>query len=352
VKANGYGHGSVMVARAALAAGAHQLAVATVDEGIYLRAAGIREPILVMGPIGDAECFAAVNSDLELTVTTVEEVNTVSAVTRVGPNARVHLKIDTGMRRYGCDPEQAVALAREIASNPRLTVAGTFTHLACADDPDSAVSEHQASQFNRVIEALRAVNLSTGLLHMANSAATLGSARYHYDAVRVGIALYGLQPDPTKGLPAGLAPALELRSKVSRVSTLSKGSGVSYGWTYRAMGEERIGLIPIGYGDGYPRALSSRGVMSILGYRVPVRGRVCMDQTVVGLPSETNISVGDDVVIVGDGNTAPSFDEIAVGLGTLSYELVTSIAKRVPRDYLRKGTIVAVEDLSGLHEFD
>jgi alanine racemase len=350
VKANGYGHGAVMTARTALAAGACRLAVATVDEGRHLRAAGITAPILIMGPISESECPSAVAANLELTVGSTQEVRAIAAAARAGSGAAIHIKIDTGMHRYGCEPEHVLAVASEISRYPELTVHGTYTHLACADTLDARLTDLQIGAFEKVVAELGDANLPTGLLHVGNSAATLNSSHHFYDAVRVGIALYGLRPNPEWMLPAELLPALKLRSTVARVSTLPAGAGVSYGWSYRAAASEQIGLIPIGYADGYPRALSSVGVMDIGGHPSPVLGRICMDQTVVGLASAANVSVGDEVLIAGGQGTAPGFDDMALALGTIAYELVTRLAARVPRHYVRGGKTVAVEDLSGLHE--
>lgn len=353
VKANGYGHGAVMVARGAVDAGATNLAVATVGEGVRLRAAGLSEPILVLSPIDPSEVERAVHHRLSLTVAdpdVVDAVETTRARLRRAAPVSLHVKVDTGMRRNGAPPEEAVSLAERVAGSPRLRLDGFFTHFASADESDERFTLDQAAVFDRCVGRLTARGIPVPRLHAANSAAALRSRRYDYDLVRVGIALYGLPPSPAVPLLPSMRPVLTLRSRVARVIDLVSGDTVSYGRTYRAAENETAALVPIGYADGYPRALSGRGYMGLGGVRAPVRGRVCMDQTVIGVVPGGRVAVGDEVAVVGDGrDAAPTLTEIARLAGTINYEIATGIAARVPRLYVRAGTVVAVEDDTGPH---
>lgn len=353
VKANGYGHGAVMIARTALDAGATDLAVATVDEGLQLRNSGIRAPILVLGPIDDSEFRSALAGELALVVAdrdTVRALAFTAASVSTAP-VSVHLKIDTGMRRYGAPTAEAVEIASLIASLPSLRLAGTMTHFASADEIDESATLDQLAVFDGAVAAIRSAGVNPGRLHVANSAATLRSRRYDRDMVRVGIALYGLPPSSDVALWPGMRPALTVHSRVRRTILLRPGDRVSYGGTYQANRDETAALIPIGYADGYHRLLSNRAWMAVGHETAQVRGRVCMDQTIVGWSSATTVEARQPVVVVGDGsNAAPTLSQLAEMAGTISYELATAIAPRVPRIYLRQGRVVAVEDLAGLHE--
>ena len=351
VKANAYGHGAVMTARAALRAGADHLAVATVDEGLALRHAQINAPVLVLGPIDPSEAARAVRGGLTVAVGDAETVHALAAAAPASPSglASVHLKVDTGMRRFGATPTDAVGLARFIASLPALRLAGTFTHFARADETDETPTLQQASLFDETVNAIRRTGVDPGLIHVANSAAALRSRRYDYDLVRIGIALYGLPPSAEVGLWPGMRPALSLRSRIRRIIHLEPGDCVSYGGTYRAAQAETAALVPIGYADGYHRVLSNRAWMGVAGQPAPVRGRVCMDQTVIGLPPGIDTALGAEVIVVGDrAQGAPTLPELAELAGTICYELATALPARVPRLYRQGGTIVAIEDSEGI----
>jgi alanine racemase len=350
VKANGYGHGAAQVARTVLAAGATDLAVGTVEEGAQLRREGIPAPILVLSPVGPAEIALALRLRLTLAVASEEAVQLVASEARAGffeAPASVHLKIDTGMRRYGCLPEQAPSLVRRISADDHMHLDGIFTHFACADEADERTTADQAERFDAALGTIgREIDLRSVVRHAANSAATLRSRRYDYDMVRLGIALYGADPSPDVPLAPGMRPVMTLLSSIMRVIELSPGDRVSYGGEYAAQRSELAALIPIGYADGYRRGLSNRGWMGLNGARAPVRGRVCMDQTVVGLPELSRASVGDDVVVVGDPNAgAPSWTELADLAETIAYELLTGISLRVPRLYVEGGQVMATSSL-------
>ncbi|MDQ3693273.1 MAG: alanine racemase [Chloroflexota bacterium] len=340
VKANAYGHGARMVAETAIEAGASWLGVATVGEGRQLRAGGIAAPVLVLSPISPAEAELALQVRLDLTIATPELLAAITDASRYATGTvGVHIKVDTGMNRYGADPELAAALARQVAATPGLRLAGLMTHFASADDPDERFSEQQAELFRRCLTTLEREGIAPERRHLANSAATLRGAAHHADLVRIGIAMYGLRPSATIPLPAGVRPVMTVRSTVGRVHALSPGSIVGYGGAYRTRSAEQAVLVPIGYADGYRRGLSNLGWMMVAGQRAEVAGRVSMDQTVVRLPIASPVSVGDDVVVFGGapGSRAPSADELADLLETISYEVVSGISPRVPRRYMRGG---------------
>ena len=354
VKANGYGHGAVPVAETVLAAGASSLAVATVDEAAELRTAGIAAPVLVLGPVGTAERQRAVGLDLSLVVGDICFAAGLAADVRMHQRKEplpVHLKIDTGMRRFGVMPEAVVATAQAILSHRELRLAGIMTHLAAADAPDPASAAEQVAVFDRSVANLREAGIEVPTQHVANSAATLRFPAYHKDLVRPGIAVYGLQPDPAVPLLPGMRPVMTVRGRATRIIPLAPGDAVGYGRTWRAEAPGRGALVPIGYADGYQRALSSKGWMAVDGARAEVIGRVCMDQTMIRLPDDATVEAGAPVIVVGDGTPettpAPTFDELAALAGTIGYELVTSVARRLPRLYVRGGEVVGIADLEG-----
>lgn len=356
VKANAYGHGAVPIARAVLASGADSVAVATVDEAVQLRTGGIAGPLMVLGPIGRQERAWAIGHDLTIVVADAGFARGLADDARMQLRKEeepvpVHLKIDTGMRRFGAPPERAVQIARVIAERKELRLDGVMTHFAAADDPDPASARQQMAVFDACIEALTAAELPIPLQHVANSAATLRFPEYHRGQVRAGISLYGLRPDPGMVLPEPMQPVLSVFGRIARVFALEPGDTVSYGRTYVATRPERAGLVPIGYADGYPRGLSSQAWMTLGAARTPVLGRVCMDQTVVRLPDETSAEPGAVVRIVGDGHDqTPTLDDLAAMTGTISYELATGLAQRLPKLYVSKGAVVAVSDLHGYRD--
>jgi alanine racemase len=270
------------------------------------------------------------------------------AAADVGTPQALHVKVDTGLRRYGAKPELAVALARRAAASAHLRLEGLATHFATAEDADDVFAIEQRAALLRAVDALAAEGIEPGCVHMANSGALLRGPEFHADAVRGGIAIYGIAPSPDRPLPPGMKPVLTLRSRVQRVFDLEPGDTVGYGRTFRAARPLRAALVPIGYGDGYRRQLSNRAWMIIGGERAPVLGRVSMDQTVVGIPDGVDVQVGTEVVVAGGDPAfgAPSMDELGAMVGTNSYEMLTGIASRVPRCYRRQGRIVEIADLA------
>ncbi|MBA3274825.1 MAG: alanine racemase [Chloroflexia bacterium] len=357
VKGNGYGHGAVPIARAAVNAGAASLGVATVDEGAQLRRAGIETPILVFGAVGRHERPQAIGHRLGLVVTNEDFAKALAAdaaSSLAKEPVSVHVKIDTGMRRFGATSANVPSLVRTITSLEKLRLDGVMTHLACADAEDPALVTDQVAVFDRCLAELERAGLDVPAQHVANSAATLRFPEYHRNMVRVGIAMYGLVPDVAIPLPAAMKPVITIHGRVARVFDLSPEDLVGYGGTYRSNGNERAALVPIGYADGYRRGLSSRGWMSIQGQRAEVIGRVSMDQTVVRVPDGLVIRAGESVVIAGDGTpatgVAPTLDDLAPLAGTIGYEMATGLAPRLPRLYVRGGEVVAIADLHGHRE--
>lgn len=343
VKANAYGHGAVMVADAAIAAGATTLAVATVDEGVQLREAGLQAPILVMGPAADAEYASAFRNGLIVSLAEIDQIEPATlAAVKLGTVGEVHLKIETGMNRYGAPAGQVLRVARRLDTTRQLRLGGVFTHFADADGPDLGFTAEQEARFSAILDAMIRDGIDPALTHVANSAGAIRLPSVRQVAVRLGIGLYGLAPAPDIELPHGVRPALRLRSRVAMVRQLRPGDTVSYGRTYQATGNETVALIPVGYGDGLRRAASATGWMDLAGEQAPIRGRVCMDQTVVAAPS--GIRRGDPVTVIGDGSdAAQTADDLARMAGTINYEIATGIAGRVPRWYLRNGRPVALE---------
>ncbi len=331
VKADGYGHGDVAVARAVLEAGATWLGVALAEEGVGLREAGIDAPILVLSELPRGAEEEALASDLTPTVYSEEGLEAMAqAAGAVGRKAEVHVKIDTGMHRVGLWPPESAPGFCRMVQDAGLEVGGLWTHFACADS-DEVTTRDQLSRFLASVEALRSEGLPTGLLHAANSAATILYPESHLDLVRPGIALYGLAAGP--GLDAGLLPAMTLRSEVTLVKRLPAGERLSYGHRYTLERDAWIATVPVGYGDGYPRGLSGAAQVLIRGRRHHVAGTISMDQLLVDCGDE-EVAPGDDVILIGaQGKERITADELAGSIGTIGYEIVTSVSERVPREY-------------------
>ena len=334
VKADGYGHGAVPVARAALAAGADHLAVALVEEGLELRAAGLDAPVLVLSePPPDAMADAAA-AGLTPTLYTPDGVDAAAAV---GADAgwEVQLKVDTGMHRVGARPADAVALARRLL-DAGLRLGGVFTHLAVADEPERPETALQLDRYRGVLADLEAAGIDPGLRHAANSAGLLLHPDTHFDLVRVGIAAYGVAPAPDLDLAVPLRPAMSVRAEVSMVKVVEAGEGVSYGLRHRFDHDTVVATVPVSYADGVARALgTSGGEVLIGGVRRPVRGIVTMDQFVVEVTGGPPVSVGDEVVLVGrQGDDEVTAEEWAGLLGTIAYEVVCGFGPRLPRRHV------------------
>ncbi|GAA3475842.1 alanine racemase [Streptomyces yanii] len=339
VKADGYGHGMVPCARAALAGGATWIGVARMHEALALRASGISSRILawLLSP-GDDWASAMVEG-IELSAGATWAVEAAAQAAQVaGRPGLLHLKIDTGLGRGGTSSAQWPALveaASRAEASGHVRVVGIWSHLAHADSPDHPGCDRQVENFRNAVQLARKAGLSPEVLHLANSAATLTLPQTHFDLVRPGLALFGLSPVPELAGPAalGLRPAMTLTARLVSVKRVPAGHGVSYGHRYRTSCETTLGLVPLGYADGVPRHASGTGQVLAAGRWRTVAGTVCMDQFVVDLDADT-AAVGDEVVLFGPGDRGePSAEDWARAAGTLSYEIVTRIGGRVPRTY-------------------
>ncbi len=345
VKANGYGHGAIEVARATVEAGAAWLGVATVWEGVELKGQrrSVGAPILVLSePTNKVAAEAVVARGLTPVVYTLPGIEMLAkAVIHDGGDAPlpVHLKVDTGMHRVGCSPDDVVALAETIRGRDELVLEGLCTHFAVADEPENPYTRAQIDRFEAVLATLEARDLRPRLVHAANSAGLLAFPEARYDLARVGIALYGVPPAPVLADRLPLRPALTIKARVAHVKWLDAGEGVSYGLRYRLPRRARIATVPVGYADGVPRNLGlTGGEVLIGGRRHPIAGTVTMDQLLVDV-GDAEVDVGDEVVLIGrqragDGTEVEvTANEWAERLGTIGYEVVCGIGSRVPRRY-------------------
>lgn len=341
VKADGYGHGAVPVAKAALDAGATWLGVALVEEGAALRSEGIDAPILVLSEPPLPAAAVVVSERLTPVVYTPAGIEALAkANVHADEPLPVHLKVDTGMHRVGCAPDAALDLVDAIAARDELALEGICTHFANADDLDRAHTEGQIARFNELLAELDTRGMRPQLVHAANSAGLLNHPDARYDLVRCGIALYGVAPAPELADRVALRPVLSLRAQVSHVRDLDAGDRVSYGLRYALPQAGRVATVPVGYADGVPRNLGlAGGEVLIRGTRYPIAGTVTMDQLMVDvtrMPSgDAPVEAGDDVVLLGrDGDEEITAQEWAEHLGTIGYEIVTGIGPRVPRRYV------------------
>jgi alanine racemase len=333
LKADAYGHGAVKVARTALNNGASRCGVASVNEGIGLRKAGIHAPILVLGYTPAWLAKEALLHDISLTVYDADVARLYSrAAEDLRRRATVHIKVDTGMGRLGLLPEQVVAFVEKICPLRGLDVEGIFTHFSVADEENLDYTVWQLGRFREVLTDLERIGVTFRAIHCANSAAALRLPDSHFDMVRIGLAMYGLEPSPHVSLPQGSRPALTWKTSVAQVKTLSPGSYVSYGNTYQTTDDETIAVIPVGYADGFRRAPTRWQAVLVRGQRALIVGRVCMDQTMISVDHIPDVRVGDEVVLIGrQGGEEITADQVARWLGTINYEVVSEILARVPR---------------------
>jgi alanine racemase len=336
VKADAYGHGAVRLAQVAAANGAEQLAVATLDEAVTLREAGLKLPILVLGTSipGDG-VEEAVERGIAQALCTVELAEALSrAAARRGKAALAHLKVDTGMSRIGVRPHEAVPFMERVGRLPGLRLEGIFSHFAAADEPDNVYTELQFRRFQDTLAALAKAGYTFPHRHIANSAAILDHPEMHLDMVRPGCILFGSWPSEKTQRKISLKPTLALKTRIVFLKRVSAGTPVSYGLTYKAPAERLLATLPVGYADGYRRGLSNKASVLVRGVRAPIVGRVCMDQCVVDVTAVPGVALGDEVVLIGrQGEEEITAQELADLLGTLDLELFCGIAPRVPRVY-------------------
>jgi alanine racemase len=343
VKANAYGHGAGPVSHALAAAGADMFAVAAADEAVELREAGIRHPILLLGPLVAGDIEVLLDFDVIASVTDEAFAGELArqALAR-GTQAPVHMKVNTGMHRLGFDWETAAQAFLRLHRTDGLRATGIFTHFACADADDLSFSHEQKRRFRSVLGQLCRAGLEGPILaHAANSCGVLRLPDARFDAVRPGLILYGLRPLPDMSPEVDLRPVMALRTRIGHRRHVRRGEGIGYGHAFTAWRDSTIGILPLGYADGYPRALSNVGEVLVRGVRVPVVGRVCMDQTLVDLTDVPGVQVGDEVVLYGQqGTERVTVDDMAARIGAISYELSCAVGRRVRREFVLNGVVV------------
>jgi len=335
VKADGYGHGAVQSARAALAGGADRLGVATVGEGLELRKAGIFAPVLLLSEPPKDAIPRLLQQDLTPTVTTREfAVELGKQASAEGRLAAYHLKVDTGMNRIGVRAEEAAQFALGLSDFPGLQLEGTFTHFATADVPGDWEVERQFERFHLALEELRTEGVNPGIVHAANSPATILYPETHLDMVRCGLSIYGFYPAAAARDRVELTPARSVKARATLVKRVGIGESVSYGFTWTAAAPTVVATLPLGYADGIHRIASNKISVLVGGKRCPQIGRVCMDQMMVEIPRGVSASYGDEVVIVGrQGDERITVEELAEASGTINYELTCSLGMRLERVY-------------------
>jgi alanine racemase len=337
VKADAYGHGAVQAAKVLDGAGADMFAVASLEEAMQIREAGIDSDILILGYTQPEWAATVVEGGF---IQTVYHLGLAKALQkeadRLGKTVRVHVKIDTGMSRIGLMPEKAVYFVKEIAGIKELVLDGIYTHFSCADDPANDFSKEQLERFEEFLAQLDKHGIARPRIHIGNSATIIRYPEAHFDMVRPGILLYGLYPSPemAKQFPHDFRPVMSIKTSIVEIKTVPAGARISYGGTFVTQRPTRIATMPAGYADGFSRNLSNRGHVLVQGQRAPIVGNVCMDFLMADVTDVPDVSVNDEVVLVGKlGAERITFDEIAAHMGTINYEAVSLIGKRVPRVY-------------------
>ncbi len=346
IKADGYGHGATKIAQTLLENGADRFAVAVLDEGIELREAGFEVPILILGFTDKERAEEIVSYDLEQAVYSWELAEAISKeAVKQNKTAKIHIKVDTGMGRIGLRPDKdSVQLIKKISKLPNIAIEGIFTHFAVADTLDKTYTEGQYERFTWICGELERENVKINVKHCGNSAAIIDLPNMHLNMVRAGIILYGLKPSDEVMLDKiELKQVMSLKVRITHVKEIEAGQSVSYGRRFIAEKKSKIASLPVGYADGYTRMLSGKAEALVKGRRVPVVGRICMDQCMIDVTGIEDVKVGDEVVLFGkQGEGFIHIDELAEKLDTINYEIVCMISRRVPRVYVRNGKIVDV----------
>ena len=344
VKADAYGHGAVKVAQTMLSSGADALAVACTDEAVQLRMAGIKVPILILSTACPQDAEALVDYDIASAVFDIDSAANLSEIAlKKGKKAKVHIKLDTGMCRIGIDTdsEDCIDKIKHIFKLPGIETEGIFSHLSCADTDKEEFTRKQIERFIHTLEKLESEGIHIPVKHIANSAAIFRYPEAHFDMVRAGIVCYGCYPSEIIG-DRGLVPAMSFKARVSRVESLKPGDCVSYGATYEVKKPIVAATLSVGYADGYSRIFSGKTKVIIRGKRLQIIGRICMDQCMTDASDVNNISVGDVATLFGrDGEEFISADELADIFGTINYEILCMVGKRVPRVYLKNGEYIS-----------
>ncbi len=347
IKADAYGHGAVAVARA-LTDLADYYAVAHLSEAAELRRYGVKKPILILGYCAPEEFEELILQDVTINIFRLEDAGKLSdTAQRLGKTAKLHIKLDTGMNRIGfpCN-RRTIEDIKAIKTLPALDVEGIFTHFAKSDERNKDAFEQQLNQFRYMLGSLEAEGVTFAIRHAANSAAIMEAGDLEFNMVRSGISTYGLYPsDEVEKDAVSLIPAMSLTTKVTHVKTVPAGTGIGYGWTYTTERETRVATVPVGYADGYKRALSNQGRVLIHGAFAPIIGRVCMDQFMVDVTEIPEVRVGDTVTLFGkDGDAQITVEELADMSASFNYEFVCGITRRIPRIYTLGGACVGMLD--------
>lgn len=344
VKANAYGHGAVEIAKEALGAGADALAVAFLDEALQLRNHGIEAPVLVMGYTDPDGYKEAIEKKVTLTLFDATSISDLTRVAKeIGEKPKIHVKVDTGMGRLGyTELADMLELVRAVDRESLIELDGIFTHYSSADEIDKTYTEQQFRKFQSLIDQAGQEGIRPPWVHAGNSATAIELPDFTFDAIRLGIAMYGLPPSKeVNGENLPLKPVLSLKSQIVFLKEVPPNTGISYGAAYRTTKREKIATVPIGYADGYTRLLTGQGEALVRGKRVPIVGRICMDQLMLEVTDLPDVRVGDEVVLIGSqGDEEITANELAAKLGTINYEITCKISARVPRVYLKNNQIV------------
>lgn len=352
IKTDAYGHGAVRSAKALDEIGVYAFGVATPGEALELRRAEIKNHILILGYVFEEYFDRMIENDIDLALFDLNTAKLLNShAEKLGKKARVHIKADTGMGRIGFQPcDESAEIIKEIASLNNIEIDGMFTHFACADSKDKASVNRQIERFTNFVAKVKSEGVSLPIVHCYNSASIVDFDKPLFDMVRCGIITYGLEPsDEVSKTNIKLQKVMSIKSHVAYVKKVGAGFTVSYGSTYVTDKETEIATIPVGYGDGYPRTLSNKGMVLIGGHFAKIIGRVCMDQFMVDVTG-LGVSRGDEVILMGsDGENSITAEEIGDLSGRFNYELVCDINKRVPRVYIKNGEIIAVDDALEMH---
>ncbi len=354
IKADAYGHGAVFLGRLYEKMGASRLAVSNIEEAMQLRDNGIQLPVLILGftPANLAKVLA--DHHISQAVFSEEYAKELSDfAVRENVNVNIHIKLDTGMSRIGFmyqnieRDSDSVEQIKRVCQLPNLISEGIFTHFAVSDEGEEGreATLHQLACFTDAVEKLKADGITFPIVHCSNSGAIIDYQQAHYNCVRAGIILYGLSPSPKLDGKLDLQPAMQIKSVIAQIKTVEPGTPLSYGGTFVTEKPTKVATVPIGYADGYTRSLGNRAFMTVNGKKAPVIGRVCMDQLMLDISGIDDVKVGDEVTVIGDGkeNTF-SFDDMAKMVGTINYELICLVGKRVPRVYIHHGKNVGIMD--------
>ena len=348
IKANAYGHGSIELAKLYEQIGADRLAVSIITEAVELRKAGIKLPIQLLSYTPEWQLELVVNNDIIQGIYSYKDAKLLSDVAKAkGKIAKIHIKIDSGMGRIGFLPnEDSIAEIVKISELPNIEIEGMFTHFAKADEKDKTFTRIQYERFKWVSDKLEEKDINLKIKHVSNSASIIDLPEYNLDLVRPGIILYGFYPsEDVKKDNINLKQAMTLKAKISKIKTVPKATGISYGHIYSTDKESLIATIPIGYADGYTRMLTGKGYVCIKDKRVPIVGRICMDQMMVDVTDIYDLNIGDEAILFGyDNDNYPKVDDLASLLGTINYEFICMMGRRIPRVYIKDHQIVEIKD--------